>query len=209
MTNSSHPDKQIEQSPDWKSPQRVAKIDFALAHRQPTLTVVLENIHDPHNVNAILRSCDAVGVETVHLLYYIESFPRLLHGTSSGTYKWLEYRKYTSVEECFTSLKAAGYHILATKIDATAQALHDFDLTKPTALVLGNEHRGISAEAAQRADELVYIPMMGMAESLNVSVAMAVSLFEAFRQRREAGMYDVPQLSPEALRSNRIQWLLK
>lgn len=192
-----------------KSETRTQKIDNALAQRQPTLTVVLENIHDPHNVNAILRSCDAVGVLDVHLLYTIEKCPRLAHVTSSGAYKWLDYHKWTSVAECFSHLKSRDHQILGTKLEPGAKQLYDFDLTRPTAIVLGNEHRGISEEAASGCDELLYIPMLGMVESLNVSVATAVTLFEAMRQRRVAGLYDAPQLTPEALRSKRPEWLLR
>lgn len=193
----------------FKSTTRTDKIDRALGFRQPTLTVVLENIHDPHNVNAILRSCDAVGVLTVHFLYTIEKFPRLAHVSSSGAYKWLDYHRWTSVADCFAHLKATGHQILATKLEPQARELYDFDLTRPTAFVLGNEHRGISEEAARLCDELLYIPMLGMVESLNVSVATAVTLFEASRQRRVAGLYDAPQLTPEALRSKRLEWLLR
>jgi tRNA (guanosine-2'-O-)-methyltransferase len=192
-----------------KSETRTAKIDTALAHRQPTLTVVLENIHDPHNVNAILRSCDAVGVLEVHFLYTIEKFPKLAHGTSSGAYKWLDYHRWTSVAECFARLGETGHQILGTKLEPSARQLYTFDLARPTAFVLGNEHRGISDEAAAACDELVYIPMLGMVESLNVSVATAVTLFEAMRQRRVAGLYDAPQLTPDALRSKRLEWLLR
>lgn len=192
-----------------KSETRTAKIDSALAHRQPMLTVIMENIHDPHNVNAILRSCDAVGIVDVHFLYTIEKFPKLAHGTSSGAYKWLDYHKWTSVRECFDFLKSNGLQILGTKLEPGARQLYDFDLARPTALVLGNEHRGISDEAASGCDELLYIPMLGMVESLNVSVATAVTLFEALRQRRVAGLYEAPQLTPEALRSKRLDWLLR
>ena len=194
---------------EMKSPGRTEKIDRALTRRQPTLTVVLENIHDPHNVNAILRSCDAVGVLGVHLLYYIEKFPKLAHGTSSGAYKWMDYHRHSNVGECFDTLRRDGFQILATRIDEHSVSIYDCDLTKPTAIVLGNEHRGISDEVIAKADRTIYIPMMGMAESLNVSVASAVCLFEAFRQRQAAGMYVEPQLSPEALGSKRLDWLLR
>ena len=194
---------------DFKSPERTAKIDFALNHRQPALTVVLENIHDMHNVNAILRSCDAVGVLTVHLVYYIEEFPKLAHASSSGAYKWIEYERHSSMKECIDRLHSQGFHVLATKLEPTAKSLYENDLTRPTAFILGNEHRGISEEAAGRADNLLYIPMMGMAESLNVSVASAVCLFEASRQRQAAGLYATPQLSPETLRSKKLEWLMK
>ena len=170
---------------------------------------MLENIHDPHNVSAILRSCDAVGALKVHLLYTIEEFPDVAHTPSVGAHKWLEFERHTSVSSCFAALHNDGFQILATRIDPAAKPLYEHDLTRPTAFVLGNEHRGISGEVAALADGLLFIPMMGMAESLNVSVATAVCLFEAFRQRRERGMYDTPQLSPEALRSKEIEWQLK
>jgi tRNA (guanosine-2'-O-)-methyltransferase len=194
---------------DLKSPERTGKIDRAISRRQPTLTVVLENIHDTHNMNAILRSCDAVGVLKVHLVYYIESFPKLAPGSSSGAYKWLDYEQHTSVKSCFEKLRADGFQILATRIDENAKSLFDCDLARPTAIVMGNEHRGISDEVVALADRTIYIPMMGMAESLNVSVASAVCLFEAFRQRQKAGMYEEPQLSPEVLGSKRLEWLLR
>ena len=194
---------------EFKSPERTDKIELALARRQPTLTVVLENIHDPHNVSAILRSCDAVGILQVHLLYTVESFPNIANTASSGTHKWLEFIHHTSAESCFSQLHSEGFRILATRISPGAASLYGHDLSRPTAFVLGNEHRGISEAVAALADEQIYIPMMGMAESLNVSVAAAVCLFEAFRQRKERGMYDVPQLSPELLRSKKLEWLLK
>ncbi len=173
------------------------------------LTVVLENIHDPHNVSAILRSCDAVGVLKVHLVYSIEEFPSVAHTSSVGTHKWLEFERHDSIRSCFETLHQEGFQIFATKIDPTAASLYEKNLSLPTAFVLGNEHRGISHEAVSFSDALLYIPMMGMAESLNVSVASAVCLFEALRQRLERGKYDVPQLSLEVLRSKELEWQLK
>jgi tRNA (guanosine-2'-O-)-methyltransferase len=192
-----------------KSSERREKIEQTLIHRQPTLTVVLENIHDSHNVSAILRSCDAVGILQVHLLYTIEEFPEIANTASSGAHKWLELIRHNSVESCFSALHSDGFRIFATRIDPNATPLYYNDFTQPTAFVLGNEHRGISKETATLADQQIYIPMMGMAESLNVSVASAVCLFEAFRQRKVRGMYDTPQLSPEILRSKKLEWLLK
>jgi tRNA (guanosine-2'-O-)-methyltransferase len=194
---------------DIKSAERTEKIEHTLAHRQPTLAVVLENIHDPHNVSAILRSCDAVGVLQVHLLYTIEPFPEIANTASSGTHKWLEIISHDSVQSCFGHLHSKNFRILATRIAPGVKSLYDFDLTQSTAFVLGNEHRGISPETLALVDEAIYIPMMGMAESLNVSVAAAVCLFESFRQRAELGMYDTPQLSPELLRSKKMEWQLK
>ncbi len=114
-----------------------------------------------------------------------------------------------SVKPCFDDLHAEGYQILATKIEPKAASIYAYDLTKPTALVLGNEHRGISDEAATLSDGLVYIPMMGMVESVNVSVASAICLFEAMRQRIAKGMYDEPQFAPDALQALTREWMKK
>ncbi len=189
------------------TPQRLAKLNRALDLRQPTLAVVIENIHDPHNFNAILRSLDAVGASKVHLVYNIEQPPKLAHSSSSGAYKWMDIESFDTIEASYDALRTDGFRILATKLDTSATALYSNDLTNPTAFVLGNEHRGISNAAAEAADDLLFIPMMGMSESVNVSVAAAVCLFEAMRQRLDRGMYSAPQLSPEALRSKKADWL--
>ena len=193
----------------FTSAVRVAKLERALAFRQPTLAVVIENIHDPHNFNAILRSCDAVGVSRIAMVYTIEQPPKLVHTSSSGAYKWMDLEHYPSFDACASTLKAEGFQLLGTKLDANAKPLYEHALTTPTALVLGNEHRGISADAVRCCDELLYIPMRGMAESLNVSVAAAVCLFEAMRQREAIDMYDTPQLSQEARRSKLTDWLIR
>lgn len=185
--------------PAARSTRRQEKIRKVLSARRDDLTVVLENIHDPHNVSAILRSCDAVGVRRVELLYTVERFPRIGKKSSSSASKWLERRKHTSVEECFATLRAEEFCILATRMDAQAGLLFDEDLTRPTAFVFGNEHRGVSPDAARLADRCINIPMVGMIESLNVSVAAAVCLYEAFRQRRAAPAPGLPQETLESL----------
>lgn len=194
----------------YRTQERTAKLEAALTKRQPTLVIVLENVHDPHNIGAILRSCDAVGVMKVCMVYTIEEPPKLANTpAASGVIKWLELERYTSIKACFDKLRGEGFQILATKVDHAAKELYDYDLSIPTALVLGNEHRGISEDVAKQSDGLLYIPMMGMVESLNVSVATAVSLFEAMRQRMAKGMYDAPQLPPESMRSTLAEWLQK
>ncbi len=192
-----------------RSPRRAEKIARVIARRQPGLTIVMENIHDPHNVSAIFRTCDAVGVMGVGLLYTVEKFPRIGKKSSSSANKWVEHRKYRSVEECYASLRADGFRILATRVVGDARPLYDFDLTQATAFVLGNEHRGVSDEAARLADACIRIPMFGMIESLNVSVAAGVCLYEALRQRLAAGMLDVPQLSPDVLAAMASAWQQK
>jgi tRNA (guanosine-2'-O-)-methyltransferase len=169
--------------------RRLARMRGTLVRRQPDLTVVVDNVHDPHNVSAMLRSCDAVGAAEAHLLYTYEAEPSVSTGVAASAQRWLTLRRHTSVEECYAQLRAQGMTICVTTLGETAQELYDLDLTKPTAFVFGNETRGVSPEAVAQADIAVFIPMMGMVESLNVSVACAVSLYEALRQRREAGHY--------------------
>jgi tRNA (guanosine-2'-O-)-methyltransferase len=189
------------------STRRQVRIADVLGRRLPGLTMVLENIHDPHNVSAILRSCDAVGVVRVELLYTIEKFPRIGRKSSSSASKWVDRRKHTSVEECFSMLRTEGYRILATRIAPGALTLFEADLTGPVAFVLGNEHRGVSDDASRLADGVLQIPMRGMIESLNVSVASAVLLYEALRQRLAHGQLTVPALPPDTYEHLLQDWL--
>lgn len=175
--------------------QRLRKIKSALSRRQPDLTVVMENIHDPHNVSAMLRSADAVGVAEVQLVYTNEEFPRLGKKSSASATKWVTRRKFKSIQECYATLRNEGFVIYATHLAKNAVSLYEIDLTRRVALVFGNEHRGVSAEAAGLADVNFQIPMMGMIQSLNVSVACAVSLYEALRQRSGKGLYGKRRLS--------------
>lgn len=168
--------------------------------------MVLENIHDPHNVSAIFRTCDAVGIPAVSLIYTVEQFPKIAKKTSASAFKWVKGEKHKDVESCFSHLREQGFKILASSLAERSNNLYDYDLTGKVALVMGNEHRGISKEIEEQADELYYIPMLGMVQSLNVSVAAAVSIYEALRQRRAAGMYDEPQLPPDQLEELIEKW---
>jgi tRNA (guanosine-2'-O-)-methyltransferase len=190
-----------------RNQRRLDKIKKVLSLRQPDLTVVMENIHDPHNVSAILRSCDAVGILRVELLYTLEKFPRIGKKSSSSANKWLDRRKHKSVDECYTKLRDEGFTIYATHLGESAASLYELDLKKKIALVFGNEHRGVSDEAAAKADGNFQIPMLGMIQSLNVSVACAVSLYEVLRQRLARGDLLQPKLSADELVSYYNDWI--
>jgi tRNA (guanosine-2'-O-)-methyltransferase len=190
-----------------RSQRRLDRIRQVLAHKQPDLTVVMENIHDPHNVSAILRSCDAVGVVRVDLLYTVEAFPKIGKKSSSSANKWIETRKHRKVEECYARLRDEGFRICATTMAQDSVSLYDLELAGPTAFVLGNEHRGVSPDAARLADVRIMIPMVGMIESLNVSVAAAVCLYESFRQRAVQGLYASPRLGESALSTLTDAWI--
>ncbi len=189
--------------------KRLEKITRAVKARQHSLRVVLENIHDPHNVSAIFRSCDAVGVPKVSLLYNNEEFPKVSKVTSASAYKWVEKERFNTAEECYESLRKEGYKIYASLLSEDAKDLFELDLTEKVALVLGNEHRGVSVEAAEKADERFYIPMRGMIQSLNVSVATAVTLYEAQRQRMQKGMYENSELPDEQIENIIDEWCNK
>ncbi len=192
-----------------RTPRRIEKIERVLRKKQPDLTVVLENIHDPHNVSAILRSCDAVGVKEVQLLYNVDTFPDIGKKSSASAKKWIERRKHKSVDDCYGFLRGHGFAIYATRITDTSLSLYELDLTRKIALVFGNENRGVSDEASGKADGVFRIPMLGMIQSLNVSVACAVSLFEALRQRQEFGHYDLQKLSKDELNKLKKEWTEK
>lgn len=194
---------------EFKSERRLNKIVNTLKRRQYDLMVVLENIHDPHNVSAIFRTCDAVGIPKVSLVYTIEKFPKIGKKSSASAFKWVEREKYKSIENCYSQLRKDGFKIYASSISEDAKSIYELDLSERVAIVLGNEHRGVSKEASQLADERIIIPMFGMVQSLNVSVAAAIILYEAARQRIMKGKYELSQISEKELDRLIEQWCSK
>jgi tRNA (guanosine-2'-O-)-methyltransferase len=191
-----------------RSERRTNKIISVIKSRQKSLHVVFENIHDPHNVSAIFRTCDSVGVGKVSLVYNVESFPKIGKKSSASAYKWVEKEKYKSIRDCFEILEKDGFKILVSSISSDSKSIYDLDLTQKTAIVFGNEHRGVSKVAEELADEKFIIPMFGMVQSLNVSVAAAICLYEALRQRMIKGMYDKSEFSDEELEMKINEWTL-
>ena len=192
-----------------RTPERTAKIERVLRHRQKGLTLILSNIHDPHNVSAIYRSCDAFGVPEVQLHYTTTAFPTLGAKTSASARKWVESRRHTDMQSMTQDLRGQGFSILATSCSPQAKSLYEYDLTKPVAFVLGNEHSGVEEEFVPLVDGEVFIPMFGMIQSFNVSVAAAVLLSEAARQRMVAGMYDGSAYTEGEMATMLEDWLAK
>jgi tRNA (guanosine-2'-O-)-methyltransferase len=188
------------------TPERAERIRSVLAMRQRDLSLVMDNIWDPHNVSAILRSCDAFGLFRVHLYYTCEKWPELGKKSSASAKKWIERVGHTNATEMVDGLRSSGMQVIRTGFSETAKPLHAFDFTKPTAVILSNEHRGASPELIDTVAEELYIPMQGMVQSLNVSVAAAVILYEAHSQRRRAGMLESPDFTPEELEALFLQW---
>ena len=189
--------------------RRRARIEQVLRHRQKDLTLVLANIHDPHNVSAIYRSCDAFGVASVHLYYTTCAFPALSKKTSASARKWVDTVRHDDRESLFAALRARPCQVLATSCTPSARPVGDYDFTKPTAIIMGNEHAGVPEELIPHVDGEVYIPMFGMIQSFNVSVAAALMLAGASRQRREAGMYERMSWTNEEYAERLALWLEK
>lgn len=159
-----------------------------LATRQPDLTVCLEQVHKPHNVSAIIRTADAVGVHQVHAVWPTTRM-RTLVSSAAGSNSWVSVKTHRSIGDAVGHLKAQGMQILATNLSARAVDFREVDYTRPTCVLLGQEKTGITEEALALADQDIVIPMIGMVQSLNVSVASALILYEAQRQRQNAGLY--------------------
>lgn len=169
--------------------ERYHRIHTVLKARQPDLTLCLEEVHKPNNVSAIIRSADAAGVHKIHAVWPDPKMRTLSH-TSAGARNWVEVDTHESIDDAVGELKGQGMQILATNLSDTAVDFRDIDYTKPTAVILGGEKHGITPHALSMADQDIIIPMVGMVQSLNVSVASALILFEAQRQRQIAGMYE-------------------
>ncbi|MGY3568421.1 tRNA (guanosine(18)-2'-O)-methyltransferase TrmH [Vibrio paucivorans] len=167
--------------------ERYQRIQQVLKSRQTDLTLCLEEVHKPNNVSAVIRTADATGIHKVHAVWPNEM--RTLSHTSAGARNWVEVDTHDTIGDAIGELKSQGMQVLVTNLSDTAVDFREIDYTKPTAIILGNEKTGASKQALEMADQDIIIPMIGMVQSLNVSVASAVLLYEAQRQREMAGMY--------------------
>lgn len=189
------------------TPERQQRIQSVLAHRQNDLTIVLENVFDPHNISAVMRSCDAVGVQEIYVLNTkIPRHKKWGVRSSSSAAKWLTVHQFEDLEECLLALRQKYKTVLTTHLSSDAVSLYQIDFTGSIALVFGNEHAGVSDELRERADGNFVIPQVGMIRSLNISVACAVTLYEAYRQKWAAGHYLNQKIAGEAYTSLSNQW---
>jgi len=188
--------------PDFLLPERRARIDEVVAHRTRTLTVVMEALCDPQNVNAVLRTCEAFGVQAVHVVEGPMKVYDPNKKISQNADKWLDVRRWSSTRDCLGFLKAEGFRIYATHLGQDSVSLGDLSFEPRVALVFGNEHRGVSDEAAALADVNFTIPMFGFSQSFNVSVAAAITLARAVdRRTAERGRHgDLDEGEAQALR---------
>lgn len=188
------------------TPQRRDRLQHVLQHRQIDLCVVLENVHDPHNISAVMRSCDAVGIMEIFVINTtIPRHKKFGRRSSSSASKWIKVHQYTDLAACMHEVASRYHQILCTHLNESAKSLYELPLTLPTALVFGNEHHGVSEEMLGYCTGNFIIPQVGMIQSLNISVACAVSIYEAFRQKLIAGHYAQQSLS-EAQASSLVQY---
>jgi tRNA (guanosine-2'-O-)-methyltransferase len=187
------------------SPERFARLKAVLDHRQPDLTVLMEHIDKPHNLAAIVRTADAVGLYEVHTVRGRQGM-RVSPSVSSGSRKWVALRTHEDPPCAFGHLRERGFASYVADLAPGARDYREVDYTRPVAIVPGTELYGVSSAARELADGAIHIPMEGMIASLNVSVATALILYEARRQREAAGLYDRPRLDPELYRKTLFEW---
>jgi tRNA (guanosine-2'-O-)-methyltransferase len=189
------------------TPERTERLTSVLNKRQGNITIVLENVFDPHNISAVMRTADAVGVQDIYILNTkIPRHKKWGAKSSSSAAKWLTVHQFENAEECFSSLRNNYSTILTTHLDSDAVSLHAIDFTKSIDLVFGNEHSGVSEEIRALADGNFIIPQVGIIQSLNISVACAVTLYEAYRQKKLAGDYEKKHLPAAQINELLNEW---
>ncbi|WP_434931009.1 tRNA (guanosine(18)-2'-O)-methyltransferase TrmH [Shewanella sp. HL-SH5] len=175
------------------SPERFARINQMLDNRQVDLTLCLDTVHKTQNIAAVIRTADAVGIHKVHAVWPDVQM-RVSGNTASGSQQWVKTIVHDNMSQAASQFTAQGMQVLATNFSDTAVDFRDIDYTKPTVIIMGNERDGVSDEGLAIADQHIIIPMLGMVQSLNVSVASALIMYEAQRQREQAGMYGTRHL---------------
>ncbi len=189
------------------TPELTDKLINVLSKRQANLTVVMENVDDPHNISAVLRTCDAVGIQDIYILTTrIPKHKKFGYKSSSSALKWLTIHEFDNLEDCVAAVRKNFSKILTTHLSSDAVEIYDIDFTDSVALVFGNEHDGVTEEFRNLADGNFIIPQMGIIQSLNISVACAVSIYEALRQKKVAGHYDQASLPKVQMDSLLTQW---
>jgi tRNA (guanosine-2'-O-)-methyltransferase len=192
------------------TPERRDKLLQVLHHRQDNLTVLMENVQDPHNISAVMRTCESVGIQDIYILNTrLPRHEKFGHRSSSSSAKWLTVHQFDNVEACFEVLRAKYDKIFTTHLSSDAVSLYNMDFTGSMVLVFGNEHSGVTEEVSALADGNFIIPQVGIIRSLNISVACAVTIYEAYRQKQLAGHYLQPSLPDQRRQALMTDWGFK
>jgi tRNA (guanosine-2'-O-)-methyltransferase len=187
------------------TPERFAKLQRALDRRQPDLTVFLDAVNKAHNISAIIRTADAVGIQRLHTVSSGDSVRRH-HMIAGGAKHWVGLTLHRSTKAALAALRAEGWQLVAAHSGARTRDYRDVDYTAKVAIMVGAELIGLSDAAVAAADQHIEIPMHGLGTSLNVSVAVGVILLEAERQRLAAGLYERSRLTPEERERTLFEW---
>lgn len=188
------------------TPERYRKFRAVLEKRQPDLTVIADHIHKGRNMAAIRRTCDAMGVPRMHAVIPEGFKQKRFAGTTQGTHKWVELVKHRTLESCLEETKRQGMQLCVADLSAQSVDFREVDFTRPTAILMGAEITGPSEQARDMADIHFHVPMLGLVESLNVSVACALILAEGIRQRQDKGMLDKPAMSEAEMKRLAFEW---
>ena len=187
------------------TPERFHKLKSVLHRRQPDLTVLAADVHKPHNISAIVRTCDAVGIHRIHAVSPGGELRRH-HMAAGGSGAWVDIEHHDHLDAAVAALREQGWKLLAAHPSQQARDFRAIDYTLRTAIILGSELDGLTTEAVESADEVISLPIVGMVESLNVSVAAAVILYEAQRQRANSGMYDQSRMDAQERETILFEW---
>ncbi len=187
------------------TPERFNKLQSILKQRQPDLTVVTDYVHKGRNLSAIVRTADAVGIGEVHCVIGDKDYTAF-RGTALGSHRYVKVHRYTDLVTPVQQLKQQGMQVVAAHLSAGAVDYHEIDYAKPTAIMMGAEKEGLSAEGSALADFHITIPMVGMVESFNVSVAAGIILNEARHQRQLAGLYRHQRIDQDEFDQLFFEW---
>lgn len=190
---------------NYMTPERLARIKDTLNRRQPDLTVMTDEVHKAHNLSAIIRTCDAFAVPKVHAIWPYDNY-RTFRGKAKGSQNWVDVETYRTTEDAINELQNQGFKVCVANFSERAIDFRSYDFTQPTAIMMGNELTGVTDVAADMADEHLTIPMLGMVQSFNVSVATALLLSEAERQRSLKGMFDERRIPDEDYERLIFEW---
>ncbi|HSC52853.1 MAG TPA: RNA methyltransferase [Phnomibacter sp.] len=189
------------------TPERFETLSYVLDHRQPDITLILENVFDPHNISAVMRTCDAVGIQEIYVLNTrIARHEKFGPRSSSSAAKWVTVHAFENVDECIQAVRTKYKRVLTTHLASDAVDMYSINFCEPIALVFGNEHSGCSPEIIGKCDGNFKIPQVGIIQSLNISVACAVTIYEAFRQKRNADHYNEARMPMEQRLQLEKEW---
>jgi tRNA (guanosine-2'-O-)-methyltransferase len=188
------------------SENRKAGFLRVLKNRTKHFTIAMEDVYQLHNTSAVMRSCEVFGIQELNVIEqkYGKSIDKEI---AMGAEKWVDIHRFSTIQECITNLKSKGYQIIATTPHNDSCLLHEFDISKPSALFFGTERNGLSEEVLQQADGFLKIPMVGYTESLNISVSAAIIIQDITNRLRQSTINW--QLSEDEILEKRLDWTRK